>query len=83
MRTWKYVEIVKETHVVCLPYLWISWNSAYLLNKPFNAETKFKMNECKPPNGSFETLDEYDEVWVPGKMWKSLKKLMLFASRGS
>jgi len=32
------------------------------LNKPLSAETKFKMNEWNPPNGSFETLDEYDEV---------------------
>ena len=51
-----------------------------LQNKPLSAETKFKMNEWNPPNGSFETLDEYDEVCVPGNTCKSVKKLILFAS---
>jgi len=29
---------------------------------------------------SFETLDVYDDVWVPGKIWKSLKKLIVNSS---
>ena len=81
VRTWKYVEIVKETHVGNLPY-WMNYlvNSAYLLNKPLIAGIKFKMNEWNPPKMSLETLEVYEEVWVPGKMWKSLKKLMFLAS---
>jgi hypothetical protein len=34
------------------------------------------MKLWKPPKISFETLDEYDDVWVPGKKCKSVKKLM-------
>lgn len=28
----------------------------------------FKIKLCKPPKMSFETLDEYDDVCVPGKI---------------
>jgi len=41
------------------------------------AEIKFKTKLWKPPKMSFETLDVYDEVWVPGNTWKSLKKLII------
>ena len=38
------------------------------------------MKLWKPPKMSFETLDVYDDVWVPGKIWKSLKKLIVNSS---
>ena len=40
------------------------------------AGIKFKMKLWKPPKMSLETLEVYDDVWVPGKKCKSVKKLM-------
>ncbi len=51
-------------------------NYDYLLNKLLIAGIKFKMKLWKPPKMSFEILDVYDDVWVPGKKCKSVKKLM-------
>ena len=71
MRTWQYVEIVKETHVCIL-----LWLCDYFLK----AAIKFNTKLWKPPKISFETLEVYDDVWVPGNTWKSLKKLMFVSS---
>ncbi|CAL6997188.1 protein of unknown function [Lactiplantibacillus plantarum] len=70
------MKIVKETH--CEILLLVNYN--YLLNKLLIAGIKFKMKLCNPPKMSFETLDEYDDVCVPGNTWKSLKKLIVKSS---
>ena len=54
------MKIVKETHNVNPPI--IVW-----LNYFLNAAIKFNTKLWKPPKISFDTLDVYEEVWVPGK----------------
>ena len=71
------MEIVKETHNINPPKRLVVISCDYLLNKLLIAGIKFKIKLWKPPKMSFETLDVYDDVCVPGNTWKSLKKLIM------